>query len=128
MPVLRVVLLAAAFLGLLAAATAQAAAPVGSLKQYKVPTAGSQPRAIANGADGNRWFTEGTDSVLSAIARITPAGAVTEFRPACDGCIVTDIAQGPADVLFFSSNDPVLGRLTPPGNLLPAILVRDVCG
>src|SRR4051794_33696306 len=36
------------------------AAPVGVLKQFKVPTANSQPRAITNGSDGNRWFTEGT--------------------------------------------------------------------
>ena len=35
------------------------AAPIGALKQFKVPTADSQPRAIANGSDGNRWFTEG---------------------------------------------------------------------
>ena len=40
------------------------AAPVGGLKQYKVPTANSEPRDITNGADGNRWFTEGTDSTL----------------------------------------------------------------
>ena len=39
--------------------TAQAA-PIGTLKQFKVPTASSEPRAIANGSDGNRWFTEGT--------------------------------------------------------------------
>jgi hypothetical protein len=36
------------------------AAPVGALKQFKVPTARSEPRAITNGTDGNRWFTEGT--------------------------------------------------------------------
>jgi virginiamycin B lyase len=123
MPVLRVVLFAA-LLSLLGTAAAQAA-PVGALKQYKVPTANSQPRAIANGSDGNRWFTEGTDSVPSAIARITPAGAVTEFRPACNGCIVTDIAQGPGDVLFFTSNDPFLGRITTSGQFLDPIPMPD---
>jgi hypothetical protein len=30
--------------------TAALAAPVGTLKQFKVPTANSQPRAIANGS------------------------------------------------------------------------------
>ena len=77
------------------------AAPGPRLKQFRVPTADSQPRAITNGADGNRWFTEGTDftNAPATITRVTAAGAVTEFRiPAsagCNFCIVTDIAQGP---------------------------------
>jgi len=48
--------------------SAAVAAPVGALKQFKVPTANSQPRAITNGSDGNRWFTEGTE-LTSAPAR-----------------------------------------------------------
>jgi len=119
MPRLRLVLLVAGVLSLLGG-VAQAA-PVGTLKQYRVPTANSQPRAIVDGTDGNRWFTEGTDSIPSAIARITPAGVVTEFRPACDGCIVTDLAQAPGDVLYFSSNDPFLGRITTAGQFLAPI-------
>ena len=64
--------------------SAALAAPVGALKQFKVPTANSQPRAITNGSDGNRWFTEGTEftSAPAKIARITPAGVITEFAPA----------------------------------------------
>ena len=74
MPVVRLVLIAAA-LATLVAGSAQAA-PVGGLKQYKVPTASSQPRAITNGSDGNRWFTLGTEftNAPPAIARITPGG------------------------------------------------------
>src|SRR4029453_7467174 len=54
-------------------------APIGALKQFKVPTADSQPRAITNGPDGNRWFTEGTEltSARAHIARITPARHLT---------------------------------------------------
>ena len=95
---------------------ALAAAPIGALKQFKVPTANSQPRGITNGSDGNRWFTEGTDftSAPAKIARITPAGAVTEFAPGvadgCNGCIITDIAQGPGGILYLTSNDPTLMR------------------
>jgi hypothetical protein len=50
------------------------AAPGARLKQFKVPTADSQPRAITNGPDGNRWFTEGTEftGAPAKIARITP--------------------------------------------------------
>jgi streptogramin lyase len=95
---------------------ALAAPPVAALKQFKVPTANSQPRAITNGSDGNRWFSEGTEftSAPAKIARITPAGAITEFAAdvtdGCNFCIITDIAQGPADILYITSNDPTLMR------------------
>ena len=46
---------------------------------------------------------------------------MTEFRPACDGCIVTDLVQAPGDVLYFSSNDPFLGRITTAGQFLAPI-------
>ncbi len=121
MPLLRVVLVAVA-LACLLGGSAQAA-PVGGLKQYKVPTADSQPRAIVNGSDGNRWFTLGTEftNAPPAIARITPSGAVTEFRPPCETCIVTDLVQGPGDILYFSSNEPFLGRITTAGTFLAPI-------
>ena len=96
--------------------SAAVGAPVAGLKQFKVPTANSQPRAIANGSDGNRWFTEGTDftSAPAKIARITPGGVITEFAPdvtdGCNFCIITDIAQGPGDILYVTSNDPTLMR------------------
>jgi virginiamycin B lyase len=92
------------------------AAPIAALKQFKVPTPNSQPRAIADGSDGNRWFTEGTEftGAPAKIARITPAGAITEFAPGvadgCNFCIITDIAQGPGGILYITSNDPTLMR------------------
>jgi streptogramin lyase len=100
----------------LAVGSAAVAAPIGGLKQFKVPTANSQPRAITNGSDGNRWFTEGTEftSAPAKIARITPGGTITEFAPevadGCNFCIITDIAQGPGDILYITSNDPTLMR------------------
>jgi streptogramin lyase len=98
------------------AGSAALAAPVGTLKQFKVPTANSQPRAITNGSDTNRWFTEGTGftAAPAKIARITPTGDITEFAPnvadGCNGCIITDIAQGPGGILYITSNDPTLMR------------------
>src|SRR5262245_23736855 len=96
----------------LSVASTAGAAPIGALKQFKVPTANSEPFAITNGSDGNRWFTEGTDftNAPPKIARITPAGAITEIPVDCNGCILTDIIQGPDNVLYFTSNDPFLGR------------------
>jgi streptogramin lyase len=96
--------------------SAAQAAPIGALKQFKVPTANSQPRAITNGSDGNRWFTEGTDftPAPAKIARITPSGGITEFAPGaadgCNFCIITDIAQGPGGILYITSNDATLMR------------------
>jgi streptogramin lyase len=95
---------------------AVAAPPAAALKQFKVPTANSEPRAITDGSDGNRWFTEGTEftAAPAKIARITPAGAITEFAPGvgdgCNFCIITDIAQGPSGILYITSNDPTLMR------------------
>jgi streptogramin lyase len=88
------------------------AAPVGALKQYKVPTANSDPRAITNGSDGNVWFTEGNEFTNSPakIARVEPGGAITEFPSTCNFCILTDIDQGPGGILYLTSNDPTLQR------------------
>jgi len=55
-------LLAAAVTAVLAFSAGDAEAAAGArLKQFRVPTADSQPRDITNGSDGNRWFTEGTE-------------------------------------------------------------------
>jgi virginiamycin B lyase len=105
--------------------SAAQAAPFASLKQFRVPTDNSQPRSITNGSDGNRWFTLGTENVPSKIGRITPAGDIIEFGPACDTCIVTDIIQGPSDVLYYTSNDPILGRITTDGVILDPIEIPN---
>jgi streptogramin lyase len=108
--------LVAAIVAVLALGGVAQAAPIASLKQFKVPTADSQPRAIVDGSDGNRWFTEGTEftGAPAKIARITPAGAITELAPTaadgCNFCIITDIAQGPGGILYITSNDPTLMR------------------
>jgi virginiamycin B lyase len=104
------ILLATVLLGL-ATATA-AAAPIGALKQFKVPTDNSQPRSITNGSDGNRWFTEGTDlsGALATLARVTSTGVITEFPANCNFCILSDVALGPGGILYLTSNDPVLLR------------------
>jgi virginiamycin B lyase len=97
-------------------AGAAVAAPGPKFKQFKVPTANSQPRDITNGSDGNRWFTEGTEftNAPARIGRISPAGAVTEFQPTvadgCNFCILTDIQQGQGDLVYITSNDAFLMR------------------
>ena len=127
--VLRLIALGIAIVGALAVAlgatlSAAQAAPVGALKQFRVPTADSEPLSITNGSDGNRWFVEGNlDSVLEspAIGRITPAGEITEFPVNCSFCSLSDMVQGPEGILYFTSNDPVLGRITTSGEFLAPI-------
>jgi virginiamycin B lyase len=121
--------------------SAAQAAPLGGLKQFRVPTDNSAPRHITVGSDGNLWFTEGNDiftpnpddptaggTTHRNIGRITPAGEVTEFRidsrdpdsplpNQCD-CLVNDIVQGPSGILYFTTNNPGLGRITTDGVVL----------
>ena len=52
---------------------------------FRVPTADSQPRAITNGSDGNRWFTEGTE-FTSAPAKIARARKVEAVD--CQGMVL----------------------------------------
>ena len=121
-------IISAAALAVLLGATLSAAhaAPAGKLKQFKVQTADIQPRSITNGSDGNLWFTlsDPNANVPSQIGRITPAGDITEFGPACNGCILT-IIQGPGDVLYYMSNDPFLGRITTSGKILDPIAMPE---
>ena len=119
MPVLRLVLLTIG-LSLLVVGPAQAA-PVGALKQHRLPTPDSAPRYITVGSDGNLWFTESSEFLPATIGRITPSGEVTEFGPACEFCILNDIVQGPGDILYFTSNDPFLGRITTSGEFLAPV-------
>ncbi|HZM83163.1 MAG TPA: SMP-30/gluconolactonase/LRE family protein [Candidatus Limnocylindrales bacterium] len=110
---IRRVLVATIAVGLLVSQgyTAQAA-PIAALKQFKVPTASSRPFAITNGSDGNRWFTEGTEftNAPPRLGRVTPAGDITEFDANCPFCILTDVVQGPAGILYLTSNNPILSR------------------
>ena len=57
--------------------SAAQAAPIGMLKQFKVPTAGSSPEHITQASDGNFWFTESflnnQNAPIHKIGRITPA-------------------------------------------------------
>src|SRR5205807_1768380 len=50
--------------------------PTPTFYQFSVPVSTNRPQWIAAGSDGNMWFTEIPGN---AVARITPAGVVTEF-------------------------------------------------
>ncbi len=107
--------------------TAHAAPSEFRYKTFKVPTADSEPRYITEGPDGNLWWVAGAEvftpnpdpdtggTFTSNIGRTTPAGASTEFEVNCNGCLFDDIASGPGDTLFVSSNSAGLWTITTSG-------------
>jgi len=116
--------LAVAVVALVVVSLAQAA-PVGTLKQFRIPTANGNPKGITQGSDGNFWFTEShvqppqTDN--HHVGRITPAGAITEFL-VCQFCFPNDIVEGAGGILYFTKSDPGLGRITTAGTVLPDVV------
>src|SRR5882724_829601 len=102
------------------------AAPIGALKQFRVPTRNSSPFHITQGSDGNFWFTEGFVNPPQGVGphnvgRITPAGDITEFA-VCTFCFPNRIVQGPDGILYFTKSDPGLGRITTDGVVLPDVV------
>jgi virginiamycin B lyase len=77
------------------------------LTEFPLPHATSQPRFIVAGRDGNLWFTEN-----SRIGRITPQGAITEFRLPAD-TTPPGLAVGADGTVWFTTSSPWIGRLNP---------------
>jgi virginiamycin B lyase len=74
--------------------------------------AGSDPRRIALGSDGNLWVTM---FAANAIDRITPAGLRTRF-PLPAGSKPFDIVAGPDGALWFTEfGSSKIGRITTAG-------------
>jgi streptogramin lyase len=85
--------------------------PNGDVTKYPIGV-GVTPESITWGPDGNIWFTEFTSG---RIARMTPAGAVTEFP---GGFASRGIVTGPDHNLWFAaSGGSAIGRMTTAGEL-----------
>ena len=69
------------------------------------------------GPDGNVWFVE-TDA--HKIARITHAGAITEFALPTTVSAPIDLTAGPDGALWFTDGSNKIGRLTPDGKQITA--------
>jgi streptogramin lyase len=73
------------------------------------------PSDIAEGSDGNMWFTE---RFGGRIGRITPTGVVAEFSKGISvDAVLGDIAPGPDGNLWFTEDleGSRIGRITPTG-------------
>src|SRR5215213_1120139 len=90
-----------------------AAGETGSIAEFSVPTANSQPLSIVTGPDGNLWFTE---FLGNKIARMTADAAVTEFPIPTANSRPDEIDVGPDGNLWFAEvMGNKIGRVTPQG-------------
>jgi streptogramin lyase len=87
--------------------------PEGAITEFPGIPIDSYPWEITQGPDRNLWFT---DAARRSIWRLTPAGALQEFR---DGLLPTSIpngiAPGPDLNVWFTDLAGAIGRITPDG-------------
>lgn len=87
------------------------AVAAGVSTEYGLPS-GSGPGGVAQGPDGNTWFT---DSRSNKIGKITPAGAVTEYPLPAESA-PEDITRGPDGNLWFTDwGTGKVGKITTSG-------------
>ena len=87
--------------------------PAGSVTEYPIPTANSQPYTIAPGPDGALWFTEYT---TGKIGRISTAGVITEFIVPTPNSGPRGIVAGPDGLIWFTEwSSGKIGKLTTGG-------------
>lgn len=92
-----------------------AVTPLGQTTQFTAGISpGAGPSGLANGPDGNLWFTEYDGD---RIGKMTLAGDVTEY-PLADGVQPFSIAAGSDGNLWFTESlGNNIGRITPDGTI-----------
>lgn len=93
-----------------AAEAAKAPDTTGRITEFALPSGSAAPGGIAAGADGNLWVAE---TGVNKIARVTPAGEITEF-PLASGSLPAAVAAGPDGNLWFAQRGGI-GFITPAG-------------
>jgi streptogramin lyase len=100
--------------------------PAGVVTEFAVPPPTNnfdvpQLNGITAGPDGNLWFTESTPHDfpgISKIARITPAGVITEFTIPSANESPMSITLGPDNNLWYTVPDAnKVGRITVNGDI-----------
>lgn len=76
--------------------------PAGVMAEYPLPLPkSSQPSSIVSGPDGNLWLTQ-TNNPANKLARITPAGSVTDFPVPTGFSGPHGLSVGPDGNLWFT--------------------------
>ncbi|MFM9149858.1 MAG: hypothetical protein ACKORA_05160, partial [Solirubrobacterales bacterium] len=90
---------------------ASAAAPIGEITEYSLPSSSAQPYGITSGADGQVWFTEFAAKNLTAINPLTATPATPGFtRIALSSSGSTNpsqVTRGPGTSIWFTE---ILGQ------------------
>jgi virginiamycin B lyase len=86
----------------------------GTLREFEVPTAQSEPAAITTGPDGALWFTE---VEAHKVGRISTTGRrIKEYDvPSAGAFFYADIVAGPDGNVWFAAGNSI-GRITPHGS------------
>jgi virginiamycin B lyase len=106
---------------LLSLSTAPAWAKVGTITEFPIPTAESDPLGITAGPDGNLWFT----TPINRSGRITTGGSVTGFPIPTANSGLFGITAGPDGNLWFTEEfGNKIGRITTGGSATAFALPR----
>ena len=85
----------------------------GVITEFPVTDTNAGMNGIAEGSDGNIWFTE---DAANKIGRMTPSGVVTEFPLPTPSSLPQTITAGPDGNLWFTEGSGnSIGRITPAG-------------
>jgi len=113
-----------ACVGLLSLSTAPAWAAAGTITEFSIPPAESDPVGITAGPDGNLWFTDSA----SAIGRITTKGHVTGFPiPTANSGLFGITAGSDGNLWFTEETSNKIGRITTAG-LVTEFPLPTTCG
>jgi RHS repeat-associated protein len=97
--------------------------PGHELGAFSIPTGTAQPADIVSGPGGNLWFTE---SAAGKIAKITPAGVVTEYAIGVSGASPQGLAVGAdGNVWFADKGADAIGKVTPSGTVTEYAITAD---
>lgn len=99
----------------------------GTFTEFKLPVSGPEDfpttgfaHGIAAGPDGNLWFT--ADNVV----RITPQGAMTEFRLGTDARPRGIVTGTDGNIWFAENGANKIGRITPQGGITEFPIASDL--
>lgn len=89
------------------------ASPVpGTVTEYALPVANSDPMSAAEGPDGNMWFTQGVANVVSV--RDAVSGQITSYPIPTPGGHPNSITEGPdGDMWFTQYYGKKIGKIDP---------------
>jgi RHS repeat-associated protein len=87
--------------------------PGHELASYALPSVWATPAEVVSGPDGNVWLTEYDGG---RIAKVTPAGTVTEYSTG-SGSQPSGLVAGPHGDLWFTAGSNTVGTVSPSGTI-----------